>query len=342
MRLLLVLMTAAFTALAPMAFAQLADDDIAAERRRMEKESGIEAPCAIPKPSDGAQVIMVRAAAEALSTVTIGSQDVATRTSAIVIEPGREPLYLVIASHRPTIWRISGAVERIEQFVLAGSTTVPNRGVPGAPPLIGATGVPRERVTFLRHHRCLPSYLPLHTWIEIADRFLKYETGRPKGLRGAYGALSEVSIPSGKFQRLRRGTMPMVAYDRSNSAMVIEGDVDNKVVLSGRNDLDDELKLFVPGGVVRLDAAAVVASAAAEPYEVLPQQAGLIQLMQAGALTRDDEGDFIVQRKIRLPAELNGGHKFRVRRGVEQPDGVPARVCVWLEETGAAMAGSRC
>ena len=342
MRLLLFLMTAGFTALAPMAFAQLpGDDDIAAERRRMEKESGIEAPCAIPKPSDGAQVIMVRAAAEALSTVTIGSQDVATRASAIVIEPGREPLYVVIASHLPTIWRISGAVERIEHLVLAGSTTGPNRGVPGAPPLIGATGVPRERVTFLRHPRCLPSYRPLHTWIETADRFLKYETGR-KGLRGAYGELSEVSIPSGKFQRLRRGTMPMVAYARSNSAMVIEGDVDNKVVLSGRNDLDAELKLFVPGGVVRLDAAAIVASAAAEPYEVLPQQAGLLQLMQAGALTRDEEGDFIVQRKIRLPAELNRGHKFRVRRGVEEPDGVADGVCVWLEETGAAMNGSRC
>ena len=59
-----------------------------------------------------------RAMAEALSSVTIGSQDVATRTGTIVVERGREPLYLVVGSFLPTIWRFSGAVERVERLLI--------------------------------------------------------------------------------------------------------------------------------------------------------------------------------------------------------------------------------
>ena len=343
MRFVEFLMLAGVVALPPVAGAQYLDDDfIAGERKRFEQDSGIKAPCAMPKPTEGARVVLFQGVAEALSSVTIGSQDVATRTGAIVVEAGREPLYLVVASVLPTIWRVSGAVDRVERLVLAGVHTGPNRGVPGEPPLIGATGVPRERVTFLRHPHCLRAHEPADTWIETADRLLKYEIGRSNVRRGAFGEVSEVTVPSFKHRTLRREPRPIVVFERSNSTVLTFGNSSKKIVLSGRNDLNQELKLFVPAGVTQVDASAVVGSLPAEGYEVLPQQAGLIQLMHAGAVTRDDEGDFIIQQKIRLPAELHGGHKFRVPAGVPEPDGDPGRTCVWLEETGSAMAGSRC
>jgi hypothetical protein len=321
----------------------LDDAAIESEQKRFASEAGVNAPCAMPKASDTARVVVLRASAESLATVTIGSQDISTRTGAIVVDAGREPLYLIVTAMSPTIWRISGATERIERLVMAGFRTGPNRGVPGEPPLIGATGVPRERTSFLRHPYCLHLHEPSNTWIETVDRLVKHEIGRENVRRGAFAELSEVSVPSFTYKSLRQRPMPMVEYSRSNSGMVvIEGDPKSRVTISGRNDLNEEFKLFAPGGVTAVDARAVVASAPAEPYEVLPQQAGLMQLMQSGALSRDDEGDFIIEKKIRLPAELISGHRFRLRPGVPEPDGYAGFGCVLSEETGAALNGGRC
>jgi hypothetical protein len=330
------------TVWAPAALAQAFDEaSIERDRKRFEVEAKVKAPCAMPKPSAAAQVVVLNAFdAETLSSVAVGSQDVAVRTAAVVVEPGRAPVYLVLSTMRPIIWRVTGAVERIERVVLAATSTGPNRGVPGETPLAGATGVQADRVVFLRHPHCfLP--LPPSEWAAHARRTLRHDGINTPSAVAAVGDLSEVSVPSLRAARLRT-KRPMVAYDRKGSHLMIEGDPDGVIVLRGRNDLEQELKLFAPGGVMRLDPSLVVASLPAVAYEVLPQQAGLIQLMQSGALARDDEGDFLVQRKIRLPAELNGGHKLRVLAGVPAPDGDPAHACVMVEDTGAAMTGSRC
>src|SRR5262249_11759563 len=70
---------------APVASAQqrpLIDDaTIERDNKRYETEANIKAPCAMPKASDGAKIVLLRIDnADALSTVTVGSQDVATRT----------------------------------------------------------------------------------------------------------------------------------------------------------------------------------------------------------------------------------------------------------------------
>jgi hypothetical protein len=280
--------------------------------------------------------------ADALSTVTVGSQDVATRTGEIFIEPGREPLYLVVASMGPTIWRLTGAVERIERVVLAAMRTGPNRGVPGEMPLIGETGVAADRITFLRHPHCLAMAQLHSTWTALAPRIVKHEIGRGPASGAAFHEVSKVSVPSLAWRSNRGAAAPMVAYDRSNSATVVEGDPGGLIVLKGQNDLNEELKLFTPGGVIDVNADAVVGSLQPERYAVLPQQAGLLQLLGTGALSRNREGDFLIQRKIRLPAELNGGHKLILGTGVQEPDGEPGHACVLVEETGAPLKGNRC
>jgi hypothetical protein len=321
-------------------------DDATIERdnKRFEAEAKIKAPCAMPKASEGAQLVLLRMDADALSTVTVGSQDVATRTGEIVVEAGREPLYLIVTSMGgPTIWRVSGAVERIERLVLGGLRTGPNRGVPGEMPLAGATGVAADRVSFLRHPHCLAAYESRSTWVAIAPSIVQHEIERRPRIGGSFGEVSRLSVPSLARRSARDGKpVPMIVYDRRNSALLVEGDPSNRILLKGRNDLDEELKLFTPGGVIDVDAGRVVASLPAESYAVLPQQAGLLQLMQSGALERNVDGDFLIQRKIRLPAELNGGHKLILPVGVPEPDGEPAHACIFVEETRTAMKGSRC
>jgi len=93
---------------------------------------------------------------------------------------------------------------------------------------------------------------------------------------------------------------------------------------------------MTPRGLIEVEAKSVVASARAEPYEVVPQEAGLIQLMKSGALTQNQRGEFLIHRKIRFPAALSGRHaaKFLLMRGVPTPDGDPGNSAVISEETG--------
>ena len=99
------------------------------EQAEQEKLARERLACAMPKPSDGATVVLLSAyEADSLSTTTIGSQEVAVGTGTITVQPGSAPIYLVVASFRPTIWRFSGAVERIERLVLAGNNTRGERG----------------------------------------------------------------------------------------------------------------------------------------------------------------------------------------------------------------------
>ena len=46
-----------------------------------------------------------------------------------------------------------------------------------------------------------------------------------------------------------------------------------------------------------IDAKTFVASAKAEPYEVLPQEAGLSQLVKSGVLTRNENGEFLIDER---------------------------------------------
>src|SRR5262245_35333830 len=115
--------------------------------------------CAMPTPSDSAAVVLVGTnEADALSTTTIGSQDVSVGTASLVIEPGREPIYLVVASGHPIIWRVSGAIERLERLVLTSSRNGPDTVSLDQPPVVGATGVPARKITFLKRVDCLRDF----------------------------------------------------------------------------------------------------------------------------------------------------------------------------------------
>jgi hypothetical protein len=66
--------------------------------------------CAMPQPSAAATVLLLEAYdGDVLSTVTIGSQWIATETGSIDLESGTRPLYIVVASYNPVIWQLAGA-----------------------------------------------------------------------------------------------------------------------------------------------------------------------------------------------------------------------------------------
>jgi hypothetical protein len=291
----------------------------------------------MPKASDAANVVVIGTyEAEAVSSATIGSQNVAVGLGNITVEPGTEPIYLVVVSFRPTIWRFSGAVERIERLVLTTTMAAPTKNLPWDKPLVGATGVAAERITFLSQTKCIENFTEVPSrQASIAAAAVQRDAGKDIAVVAARYSLSDVAVPSGHIESLRgENRQRLVVITQSAGTLNIRGDPKNFILQAGPSNAETDLKLFHPGGVIEIDARSVVASYPAERYEVLPQQAGLVQLVQSGKIEQNASGDYLIKEKIRFPAELTGEVKFLLLRGVALPDGNPGQSEVISEETG--------
>lgn len=300
--------------------------------------------CAMPKASPEAQVILGGVyEAQSISNVAIGTQDETVTTASLVVEPGDTPLYVVVASYDPIIWRVSGAVERIERLVLGSFASL--KAADGKPTttLVGATGISAERVTFLSPPNCLEHFTESPSTASAkAAAVVRAKAGRdPQAVFAAYSVDSFV-VPSGKMTSLREqfaGDWPLIVTP--SGALRIIGEGGSATVLPQSTDVASELARFSPGGVVAIDPTTVVASAPVEPYIVLPQQAGLLQLIEEGALTKNNSGEFLIHRKMRFPPGLHGAHSvtFLLLRDVPMPDGDPGHSTVVSEATGEILAG---
>ncbi|WP_375161560.1 hypothetical protein [Bradyrhizobium sp. RDT46] len=314
-------------------------------RKKQEAIDAERAACAIPKASDASKVVLLSAyETDALSSVTIGSQDNEVRAGRIVVEPGSEPLYVVIASYHPTIWQFSGAVQRVERLVMTSLGTGPNAGDPRQPSLVGATGMPRDRITLLSRSNCFGyfSEAPSSASFQTAA-FISNSAGKPPDVIATRYSVASFSIPSGTIETAAEQRQKLVIR-KSEGTLNIIGDLANVLIRSGPSRAKEEMDRFFPGGVTEIDPNAVIASAAVTPYEVLPSQAGLVQLLAKGRITENRAGEFIVREKIRFPAQLTGAHSvtFLIMKGVPYPDGDPGHSCVMIEGNGESKgAGCR-
>ena len=171
----------------------------------MQKEAEARAACVMPKASDAAKVVLFGAyQVEAISSATIGFQDVAVGVGNVTVEPGNEPLYLVLVSFRPTIWRFYGATERIERLVLTSTMTGGGSSSAKDKPLVGATGIAAERITFLGQSKCIDYFTETpSSQAAIAAAMSRRETGKEPAVVAARYGLADVAVPSGRIQTTR-------------------------------------------------------------------------------------------------------------------------------------------
>ena len=314
-------------------------DNVISQQELMDYRTRAErAGCEMPAASEKAKVILLSGyETEALSSVTIGSQDSVVHAGRVVVEPGSEPIYVVIASYSPTIWQFSGAVERIERVMMESASTGPNSSDANLRSLVGATGIAREKVSFFSKSRCLtyfseaPSSASLKTVAAIRSG-----TGKAPETVAAKYSVAVFKVPSGATESVReQGKGPLI-IEKTQGTLKVIGNASGIIVQAGPSRAKDEMYRFSPGGVIEIDPKTVVSSLPAASYEVLPQQAGLVQLLASGALQQNRLGEYIVRQKIRFPAGLAGAHSvtFLVMNGTPYPDGDPAHSCVILEETG--------
>ncbi len=294
--------------------------------------------CEMPAASEKAKVVLLSSyQTEALSSVALGSQDSVVHAGRIVVEPGNEPIYVVIASYSPTIWQFSGAVERVERVMMESTGTGPNRSDANQRSLVGATGIAREKISFFSKSRCLsyfseaPSSASLQTVAAVRSG-----TGKTPEMVAAKYSVAGFKVPSGEIESVRDQSQGALIIEKTQGTLKVIGNMSGIIVQAGPSRAKDEMYRFSPGGVVEIDSKTVVSSVPAISYEVLPQQAGLVQLLASGALKQNSLGEYIVREKIRFPAGLAGAHSvtFLVMNGTPYPDGDPGHSCVIMEETG--------
>jgi Ca2+-binding EF-hand superfamily protein len=290
------------------------------------------AACAVTPPSEGALIHLVTAyEGQALTTVSIGGQDRVTQTAELVIEPGETPLYLVVGSFNLVIWRVTGAVDRVERIVVqSGSGAGDLRS--GA-----VTGLPAEKVTFVASGACFrPGWEEAEGLTAAAT--LAPHLGRPADAAFAVYAIGSVALPSRTAVDAAADTLD----DGQAPNPSAQADTRDPPASPGQDTapIREELLRFHPGGVIAIDPGAVISAHPVEPYAVLPQAAGLIQLMEQGLIQRLDRV-FVIQRPIpRFPAGLNGAHSvnFALAPGVPLPPGDLGHSSL-RDADGACLAG---
>src|SRR5690606_28832989 len=106
-----------------------------------------------PAPGKGAlRVALAVGHGQLLSTIAVGSQNEITSILDVEIEPGAIPVYLIVSSIDPVIWRLSGDVGRLERIVVFAAEGDPSIGAFAA-----VAGVASDKV-FFGQPGCFPAH----------------------------------------------------------------------------------------------------------------------------------------------------------------------------------------
>jgi len=279
---------------------------IDARKRRLAKV------CRIPKAPAGARIILLGLAkGRALSSVGLDGDDALVYVANVRIEPGKQPLFVVMLSSAPMIWRFSGAVRRITTIAVSSS-----RSPVTAVQRVGVTGVPRARVYMPPRSDCLQIFsngTPEDR--NRTTRNAKILLGRVPDVIALRDRVETVVLPRVRFEPYADGE-PRVTPARAGIAA----------------RLWRQMLYYYPSGVARVDAKTVVSRAPAKDYRVLPQEAGLAQLVERGdirflgtrqGLVNFGRQRFLILKRTRIPYGLVGNRAvvFELPEGVPRPEG---------------------
>lgn len=306
--------------------------------------------CKLPKPPKGVKFVVLSGyEGDAVSTVTVGGQDSATSVAEVTIEPGAKALWIFSTASGPIVWKVNGATKRVKRFIVQPFVT--RADIPGA----GVVGLNKEQVSFVPAGACMRYLTSAENGkarIELAK--IASKIARPVDKLIAHYKLAGISVPSGRLARHgsdRNSGTVVVSNGRrflltSDGVQPLQADMDGKAKnVDGMDHVSRMHKRYKPGGIVEIAPKDVVAAGKVERYEVMPQEAGLLQLMRTGALKRMKDGYFLIQKPIpRFPAGLAGAHSvnFILGKDVAMPAGNAGHSVVYSETTGECLKGARC
>ena len=254
----------------------------------------------------------------AVSSVTVAGQDAETDVATIAVDEGEKPITIVLTSYKPMIWQFTGKTDRVAAvFIVApyGKATAGS----------GATGIGKQKIKFVQQSGCFHMEQNDDIAAARARGTMRATFGRDiEAILQTY-ALTTAEISS-EGELLASKNKPKPQFPATKTA-------------KSEPEWQNALR-FKPAGVLTIDRARVVSNTEVEDYQVLPNQAGLAQLVDAGKLEMKDYV-FRIVSKIRYPAELTGAHgvNFLLAKDIPAPDGDPGHSCVKSEVDGKVVDG---
>lgn len=321
--------------------------------RRNPMSGQTRAACTAPKPQTGAEVVFLSGyEGAAVSTLAVSGQDKETSVATITISEGSTPLYVFATAHDSIVWKFDGATERVQQLVVQPRSTADG---PGA----AVAGIASDDIAFVEPSSCISGYM--HQRSASADAQLTRLSaylGQPFDhvvigytisdfqVPPATSASSEPTTEDSPYRTPVTFSIEDRSYELSATGMVLTGIEPQTTAptTSSRSPIRSMMR-FYSGGLIALSPEDVHATAEIAPYNVLPQQAGLLQLIAEGSIVQQDDDSFHIEEPIaRFPAGLNGAHSvtFVLGTGIEMPAGSPGHSTVYSQETGACLVGHRC
>jgi hypothetical protein len=302
-------------------------------------------PCELPTPSQEAEFIFLTTrGGSSLSSVTIAGLDKETEVMSIFIEEGEQPIFLVSSIDRTTIVVFWGATERVEHYVGAYRRDG-----------IGIVGLDPAKTTLVPSAGCVPTYVSNGDsgGARMAAVRLEQKIGDEVDRLVAASSIGHVALPSGELRRTIQ--IPSADQRPRERPLAIQRVTENGIETVPVAPMDEAAQAVVPSlmrfsesGITFVPASLVEASSEVLEYDVMPREAGLLQLVTAGKLEATTSGRSgqaayrIVAPIPRFPAGLSGSHSvmFFLAEGVPMPAGSPAHSPVFLEETGECLGNS--
>lgn len=324
--------------------------------------------CDIGAPRDDERVALVYAySGDALSSVSIGTDENVTEVVDIEIGAADKPHYIALSSGKRIIWRFSGRTDTISRVIVLGSQL---SGAYRA----GVIGVPQERVRFvgpdINALRKAPIAVPICHWFYFACDLSTYFDIPNAGRAQLAGDPPDHRHAADQFvEYIKVGTIriPEDSNIEADSGNRLVRHSDGRQLVTGptRGGSDYSKTNSSHGrGVLVINPADVVSPETVKPYDVLPSWAGINQLLAEGTLIGpsspqfkaayekwDDaisapfrghldldfrfsyKVDYLVTRPTRLPAGIDG-KTFLVDTGVEAPvtNGVGLTTCLFFAD----------
>lgn len=277
--------------------------------------------CALPPTSRDADVLAVfTREGQLASTVSVAGQDRETSIVDVRVEPGTQPLFVLLLSEEPVIWDFQGDTQRVAQ-VVAFAESHDTDGQPFA----GVMGLLQSKVTFGRND-CLPVNR-LRGYGSDLDVQVENKLGAMTGLavRAVADNPAVISLPSLSTQRFDIG---VAAPDGFDPAQWWAG-TDNR-----------------PRGIAERDPAAIVAATRVEPYDLLPGDFGIARLVHQGVLapTKHDNEFRLLKPLERFPGGLGSGMgiNFVLGKDLSRPKGTLGRGCLYAPDGKTVLEGEYC
>lgn len=222
-----------------------AQRDLRLARQREDTEKKLRqraAKCPVPPVPEAAKVVhLALLKSPMVSSLAFADRDNLTLVTDIVIDPGRQPIYLLATTGARMILRFSGATDRLVHVVNVGRST------------LGFTGIDAERATFFDKPVCITHRLDILSKAAEGERdFLETLIGRGIDRLVRANSVYRISVPGGVV------TVPKQIPGESVRPEGLTGPV-WKSIPTG-----------VPDGLVPIDGGEVVAPVPLHPYRVPP------------------------------------------------------------------------